>query len=204
MEGLHKLSAGFVFAFICLHMANHLIGLDNIETHLTFMTVARMIYRHPIVEMVLLMAFVAQMLTGWALAREIWARKKDLIHQFQAASGVYIAFFVITHVAFMLVGRSVLNLDTNIYYAIAGLMITPWKYVLIPYYGLAIMAIFLHMGCIIYDIFKKTAKPLAIILLIATIGLGGYVTWLMMATYGGYRIGIHVPPEYFEIYGGTL
>ncbi|ESQ80947.1 membrane protein [Asticcacaulis sp. YBE204] len=204
MEGLHKVSAGFVFAFLCLHMANHLIGLQDLETHITFMTVARMVYRHPVVEMVVLLAFLLQILTGWALARETWAKKKDFLHQLQAASGVYIAFFAVTHVAFIFAVRQVFNLDSNIYLIVAGLMQTGWMYVLIPYYALAIFALFVHMGCILFDIFKKTLRPVSWMLLVLTVGIGGYVTWVMMMTYTGQVFTLHVPEEYFALYPVTF
>ncbi|MFT3997101.1 MAG: hypothetical protein QM667_06820 [Asticcacaulis sp.] len=200
MESLHKVSAGFVFAFLCLHMANHLLGLQGLETHLTFMAVARMVYRHPVVEMVVLLAFLLQILTGWALAREIWAKKKDFIHQLQAASGVYIAFFALTHVAFVFAARQWLKVDSNIYLIVAGLMQTGWMYALIPYYGLGVFALFVHMGCILYDIFKKTLKPVSWALLVITVLIGGFVTWVMMATYTGHVFSLHVPAEYFDVY----
>jgi hypothetical protein len=204
MEGLHKLSSAFVFAFILLHMINHVVGLQSIEAHLTFMAVARMVYQNPIVEMGLFLAFVIQMITGWALAQDIWSKKKDFVHQLQAASGVYITFFVLSHVAFIMIGRLWLKMDTNIYYAIAGLMSAPWMYVLIPYYALGIMSLFVHAGCIAYDIFKKTYIPAAWFLLVLTVGVGGYVTYLMMMTYSGRVFPIEIPIEYIELYGGQM
>ncbi|WP_343683627.1 hypothetical protein [Asticcacaulis sp.] len=200
MESLHKVSAGFVFAFLSLHIANHLVGLQGLDTHLAFMAVARMVYRHPVVEMIVLLAFLMQILTGWALAREIWARKKDFVHQLQAASGVYIAFFAITHVTFLFCARQVPGLDTDIYLIVAGLMQSGWMYVLIPYYGLALFALFVHMGCILFDIFKKTMRPVSWGLLVVTVAIGGYATWLMMMFYSGHTVALHVPSQYFDIY----
>lgn len=200
MEGLHKLSAGFVFAFLCLHMANHLLGLQGMDAHLAFMAVARMVYRHPVVEMVVLLAFLVQILTGWALAREIWQKKKDFIHQLQAASGVYLAFFAVTHVAFIFYVRECLPVETDIYLVAAGLMQTGWMYALIPYYGLGVFALFVHMGCILFDIFKKTLRPVSWTLLIVTVGIGGFVTWSLMMTYSGHVFAIHVPADYFDVY----
>ncbi|WP_298324409.1 hypothetical protein [Asticcacaulis sp.] len=200
MESLHKVSAGFVFAFLCLHMANHFVGLQGLDTHIAFMAVARMVYRHPVVEMVVLLAFLVQILTGWALAREIWAKKKDFVHQLQAASGTYIAFFVLTHVAFIFYVRQLLAVDSDIYVIVAGLMQTGWMYALIPYYGLAIFALFVHMGCILFDIFKKTLRPVSWGLLVVTAGIGGYATWLLMMFYTGHTAALHVPADYFDLY----
>lgn len=200
MENLHKVSAGFVFAFLCLHMANHFVGLQGLDTHIAFMAVARMVYRHPVVEMVVLLAFLLQMLTGWALAREIWVKKKDFVHQLQAASGAYIAVFAITHVAFIFYVRQLVAVDSNIYVIVAGLMQSGWMYALIPYYGLAIFALFVHMGCILFDIFKKSLRPVSWGLLVTTVGIGGYATWLLMMFYTGHSAALHVPQDYFDLY----
>ena len=201
MERLHKVSAGFIFAFICLHFANHLIGLEGIAAHQQFLEAARLIYRHPVVEMVLLMAFVIQMITGIALSRVIWREKKDIIHQLQAISGTYLAVFIFVHVAWVFLGRLVLNLDTNFDYA-AATMITPgWSWVFMPLYGLAVVALFMHLGCITYDIFKKTDKRLGVACLVIVQGAGLYVTYLLLMMYSGRLYPIDLPDQYTDVFG---
>jgi hypothetical protein len=201
MERLHKVSAGFIFAFICLHFANHLIGLQGQGAHQQFLEAARLVYRHPIVEMVLLMAFVIQIITGIALAREIWTRKKDFIHQLQAASGAYMAFFIIFHVAGVFMGRLMMNLDTNFEFA-AVTLTKPWIYFFLPYYALAIMAIFTHIGCICYDIFKKTNKRLGGACVVVAMGVGVYVTYLILMMYSGQLYPVTIAEPYIEAFGG--
>lgn len=201
MERLHKVSAGFIFAFICLHFANHLVGLQGQGAHQQFLEAARLVYRHPIVELVLLMAFVIQIITGIALAREIWARKKDFIHQLQAASGAYMAFFIVVHVGGVFMGRLVFNLDTNFDFA-AVTLTKPWVYFFLPYYGLAIMAIFTHIGCICYDIFKKSNIRLAWACLVVAVGIGAYVTYLILMMYSGRLYPVTIAEPYVEAFGG--
>jgi len=201
MERLHKVSAGFIFAFICLHFANHLVGLQGQGAHQQFLEAARLVYRHPIVELVLLMAFVIQIITGVALAREIWTRKKDFIHQLQAASGAYMAFFIVIHVGAVFMGRLVFNLDTNFDFA-AITLTKPWIYFFLPYYGLAIMAIFIHIGCICYDIFKKSNKRLGWACLVVAVGVGVYVTYLILMMYSGRLYPVTIAEPYVEAFGG--
>lgn len=202
MERLHKVSAGFIFAFICLHFANHLIGLQGQGAHQQFLEAARLVYRNPIVEMVLLMAFVIQIITGAALSREIWAKKKDFIHQLQAVSGTYMAVFIVLHVGAVFLGRLVFSLDTNFDFA-AVTLTSPWIYVFLPYYALAIMAVFVHIGCICYDIFKKTNKYLGWSCLVLAAACGIYVTWLILMMYAGKFYPVTIGEPYLEVFGGA-
>jgi hypothetical protein len=193
MERLHKVTAAVVFAFLCLHFCNHFVGLEGHDAHIQFMDAARLVYRHPIIEMVIILAFVLQIITGIALVRVIWRDKKDFIHQLQAASGLTLAVFLMIHFAAVAYGRFVLNLDTNFYFAAAGLMTPGWKYAFYGYYGAGIFALFVHMGCIAYDIFKKTNKPVGYAFLVGTVGVGAYVTWLLLMMYSGQLYPVTLP-----------
>ncbi len=200
MERLHKLSAAVVFAFLCLHFGNHFVGLEGIDAHTQFMDAARLIYRHPIVEMCVLLAFVLQIITGIALMRTIWRDKKDLVHQLQAASGLVLILFLVIHLGVLAYGRLVLNLDTNFYFAAVGLMTPGWQYAFYGYYGAGIMALFVHMGCIAFDIFKKTNRPLGYVALVAVSGLGVYVTWLLLMMYSGHFYRVDAPDAYSAMF----
>ena len=200
MERLHKVSAAIVFAFLCLHFGNHFIGLEGREAHAQFMDAARLIYRHPIIELVVLLAFMVQMISGIGLARVIWRDKKDFIHQLQAASGMIMVLFLAIHLGTIAYGRLVLNLDTNFYFAAVGLMAPGWMYAFYGYYGAGIFALFVHMGCIAYDIFKKTNKPVGYVFLVGTTGLGAYVTWLLLMMYSGHLYSVALPDDYARVF----
>ncbi len=203
MERLHKVTAAVVFAFLCLHFANHFIGLEGHDAHIQFMDAARLVYRHPIIELAVVLAFVLQIITGVALARVIWRDKKDIIHQLQAASGMTLAVFLLVHFATIAYGRMVLNLDTNFYFAAAGLMTPGWAYVFYGLYGAGIFALFVHMGCIAYDIFKKTNKPVGYVFLVGITGLGGYATWLLLMMYSGHLYPVNLPDAYAQMFDGS-
>ena len=200
MERLHKVSAGFVFAFICLHFANHFAGLFGVATHIQFMDAVRLLYRQPIVEWAVLLAFAVQIVTGVPLILEIWRKKKDFIHQLQALSGLLMVLFIVIHVVWVLIGRMYLYLDTNFTYAAAGLMSPPWHYAFMIFYGAGVGSLFVHMGCILYDIYKKTNKAVGWALLLVTAGAGGYVTWLLIMIYSGHFYPVTIPADYQHVF----
>lgn len=199
MERLHKVSAGFVFAFLCLHFANHFVGLLGIGAHAQFMDAARLVYRHPVVEMAIMLAFFIQILTGIPLIIEIWTQKKDFVHQLQAASGLVIVIFILVHVGVIAVARMVFNLDTNFEFA-AVTFAPPLTYAAYGFYGAGVFALFIHFGCILYDVFKKTSKPVGWLLLIAAVGVGGYATWLLLMMYSGHLYPVTIPDAYQHLF----
>jgi hypothetical protein len=199
MEPLHKLSSAIIYAFLVLHMANHYAGLVDAETHIQVMGVLRLIYRHPIVESVLFLAFVIQIITGISLVREIWTKKKDFIHQLQAASGLVITAFVLIHVAHMLFGRMIERTDTNFYYVAAGFMSPPKSYVMMTIYGFGLMALFLHFGCVGYSLFKKVNKSVGYAILAFVLMIGGASTYYLISMLTGDLYPLHIPEEYSGI-----
>lgn len=198
MERVHKVSAGFVFAFLCLHFANHCVGLLGVGAHVQFMEAARLVYRHPVVEMAVLLAFFVQILTGIPLIIEIWTQKKDFVHQLQALSGLIMVIFVLVHVGWTAVARMVFNLDTNFTFAAAAFA-PPLTYAAYGFYGAGVFALFTHFGCILYDIFKKTSKPAGWLLLIAAMAAGGYLTYLLLMMYAGHLYPVTIPDEYLHL-----
>jgi hypothetical protein len=185
MEGVHRVSAAFVFAFLCLHFANHLIGLEGDAAQLQFLAAARLVYRNPIVEALLALAFTIQLGTGAVLIREIWIKRKDFVHQLLAASGLVLILFVLGHAAWLAVARLYLNVDTDFDYVRQGLASPQWRSAFLGFYGAGVFALFLHMGCILHGVFKKTNKPAGYALLTVTTIAGGYVTGLLLTLYGG-------------------
>jgi len=200
MERLHKVSAAFVFAFLCLHFANHFVGLLGVAAHTQFMDAARLVYRHPVVEMAVLLAFFMQILTGIPLIIEIWTQKKDFIHQLQALSGLVMVIFILIHVGSIAAARTIFNLDTN--FAFAALAFTPpFTYAAYGFYGAGVFALFTHFGCILYDVFKKTSKPVGWLLLLVTLGIGGYLTYLLLMMYAGHLYTVTIPEIYRHLPG---
>jgi hypothetical protein len=147
---LHLTSGVVVAAYAALHIANHLAALFGFAAHIAFMQVARLVYRHPVVETVLLACVLWQVLSGVWLVAQGWRRRRGTVAWLQAGAGAYLVFFLVVHVGAVLVGRRALGLDTNIYYAAAGLHVRPFVYFFAPYYVLGVTALVAHLGCAAY------------------------------------------------------
>jgi succinate dehydrogenase hydrophobic anchor subunit len=144
---LHRAAGAILAVFVVVHVANHLAGLAGVDAHVRFMETARRVYRQPVVEAVLLLCVVLQAGSG---LRMLWAgrqRRRGLLPWLQAGSGATIALFLAIHVSAVFVGRGVGGLDTNFYFAAAGLHVWPFVLFFAPYYFLAVAALFVHVGC---------------------------------------------------------
>ena len=90
-----------------------------------------------------------------------------LAEKIQVYSGLYLSFFLIAHVGAVLSARYIEHLDTNFYFAAAGLNYYPATFIFIPYYFLAVSSISLHVSAIHY--LKTRSKGMAVS--IAVIGV---------------------------------
>jgi hypothetical protein len=193
---LHRGGALLVGAFVLMHLANHLAALGGIAAHLRFMETARLVYRQPLVETVLLLAVAAQAVSGLRLLVAGWQRKAGWIARLQAASGAYLALFLLIHVAAVLVGRAVLDLDTNVHFAAAGLQVWPYQLFFVPYYFLALLALFTHLGCAL----ARRTGPAPLVLPVCA---GLVVSGLVVAVLMGKLLPYEVPQTYKNTYAQT-
>ncbi|OAV45176.1 hypothetical protein [Lewinella sp. 4G2] len=148
MKALHRLSGIVITIFILAHLLNHAYIYVGPAAHLAFMERLRIVYRHPLVEVPLLLAVCFQIYSGiqmvWHGRRINW-RGLDRIQRW---SGAYLASFFLIHLSAVLAGRWILDLDTNFYFGAAGLNTFPLFLFFIPYYALAIVAFFGHLGAV--------------------------------------------------------
>ena len=146
LRALHRTSALAIGLYAAMHIANHLVALAGVPAHLAFMDAARVVYRQPVAEAVLLACVAFQGASGVWLLLAGWKARRGALPWLQASSGAYLALFLLIHVAAIFYGRA-LGLDTNFYYAAAGFQVPPFQYFFAPYYFLAIVALFTHVGC---------------------------------------------------------
>lgn len=203
MKRIHFFSGIILTIFIGLHLTNHLISIAGIEAHINFMDALRKVYRNILVESILLICVFGQIITGLKLFSK---KRKNVISFFprlQLWTGMYLAIFLLIHVSAVLGGRYVFELDTNIYFGVAGLNTFPFLLFFVPYYGLAILAFFGHIAAIHSqkmrrDIFGFSPKQQAKFILIK----GCLV--LILTFYGltnGFQ-GIEIPETYKVLIGG--
>lgn len=200
LRKLHALSAVLIVAFLSLHIANHLAGLAGVATHIAFMEAARPIYRLPAVEVALISAFALQLASGLALAVRGWKRRQGLVAWLQAGSGIYLAFFIVVHVGSVLFGRGALDLNTNFYFAAAGLHVAPFRLFFAPYYFLGVVALFTHLACAAYWHTQGRSRIARILMLAIPCVIGVGVSLLILLSLAGALYPVDIPARYKATY----
>ncbi|MEO7359466.1 MAG: hypothetical protein ABI120_04010 [Gemmatimonadaceae bacterium] len=186
-------------AFVVVHLANHLASLLGVNTHIAFMRTARTVYRHPIAETVLLVSVAIQVVSGITLVVKGWRGRRGRVAWLQAVSGAYLAMFLLAHVIAVLAGRVIFGLDTNFFFAAAGLHVPPYQLFFAPYYFFAVWAIFVHIACALQHHAQWHPRTRNMVLLTMTTG-GGVVAALLVMSLAGWIAPFEVPSEYKAIY----
>lgn len=206
----HAVSATLLSAFAFTHIANHLFALGGVAAHTAFLEAARRVYRQPLVEALLLACVAFQIVTGLALFfRGRGARRQStgfpaLVARWQAASGIYLAVFLLLHVGAVLTGRIALGLDTNFHFAAAGFHVMPFPLFFIPYYFLAVLAFFTHLACAGFWHAGSASPGAHVFALAAPIAFGAVAATLIPLCLGGILIPVQVPAEYLATFRALL
>lgn len=199
---LHRITGMIIAAFVVMHLSNHLMALAGPAAHIALMETLRKIYRHPVLEGTLLLAVVTQIITGVVQIRRTKAQQQGSWQRLQRWSGLYLAFFFAVHLSAVFAGRTILHLDTNLYFGVAGMNTFPFNLFFVPYYALAVTSFFLHIASI-------HAKKMTTLILglspdrqarvIAAFGVVLTVVLLYGLT-GGFR-GLEIPDAYGVLIG---
>jgi succinate dehydrogenase/fumarate reductase cytochrome b subunit len=185
---LHRTAATVVGIYVIVHVLNHLLALRGIGAHIAFMEAARKVTRIPAVEALLLLGVAVQAGSGLRLLWRRRGQRRLALGRLQALSGAYLAFFLAVHVVSVLFGRAVLHLDTNFYFAAAGLQVSPYPLFFVPYYGLAVAALFAHLACALRRRFDGLAW--------GGIAAGVVAAILIVASFSGVFYPVDLPPAY--------
>lgn len=155
------MSAGLaVAAFTFLHLFNHVVSVAGIDKHLSMMAALRFVYRNKWFESVLMAAIAILIISGLRL---FWIKRKTASSFFERLhiwTGIYLGVFLIFHLTAVFAGRHILYLDTNFYFGVAGLNTFPLNLFFIPYYGLAVISFFGHIGSVHNKKMKHTIAGL--------------------------------------------
>lgn len=201
LRTLHRSSATLIALFAFAHIANHLAGLAGVATHLAFMESTRLVYRNPVVEIVLLLCVAFQVGSGLTLALRGWRLRRGFVPWLQALSGVYLSFFLLVHVSAILSGRVLLNLDTNFYFAAAGFHVPPYPFFFVPYYFLAVVALFGHLGCAAYWQVQHRPGLTRVLVIAIPTAVAAVVALLIVLLLAGKLQPFEVPAKYKATYG---
>jgi hypothetical protein len=196
LRKLHHFSALVIAVYACIHITNHLVGLSGVDSHIEFMRKARLVYRQPAVEALLLLSVAFQICSGLALVVRGWKRRRSFISWLQAGSGIYLVLFFFNHVGAVLYGRNTLHLDTNFYYAAAGFYVPPLQFYFAPYYFLAVVALFTHLGCALYWRLQSSSRAAHMLAVALPVSIGSIISLLIVLSLAGVFYPVNVPPEY--------
>jgi succinate dehydrogenase/fumarate reductase cytochrome b subunit len=193
----HRLAAAVLGVYLLAHLANHIAALRGIQTHIAFMETLRMVTRVPLLEALLLAAAVVQAGSGLWLAWRRRGQRRMLFDRLQSLSGVYMAMFLAVHAGSVLFGRAVLGLDTNFYFAAAGLHVWPYPLFFMPYYGLAVAALFVHLACALRRrLPARVPRAARDRLGWSGIAVGAVLAVLIVAAFSGVFYPVELPPAY--------
>jgi len=197
----HRLSALIIGSFVVAHLINHLFILGGAQFHIEFMDTLRVVYRNLIVETILLACVLFQVGSGTYFVWKRRGQRSGFLEKAQAISGLYLAFFFLNHVGAVLFGRHIAELDTNIFYGIAGFYTAPFFLFFVPYYFLAVVAFFVHIACAV-NWLSRNALPNTQRrrLAYSIIAFGLVFSVLLMLGFNGVFSNIVIPQEYSRLY----
>jgi hypothetical protein len=154
-----------------------------------------------VVESILLLCVIFQIVSGVYFVWRRWGQRSGFIEKAQALSGLYLAFFFLNHVGAVLYGRLVAQLDTNIYFGIAGFHNPPFHLYFIPYYFLAVVAIFVHIAAAFNWLSRnKILNPLRIKLVYTIMATGCLLSLVLILGFSGWFHEIVIPQQYNDFY----
>ncbi|WP_206951473.1 hypothetical protein [Trinickia acidisoli] len=190
----HGISALFILGvFLAPHLFNHLFGILGPDAHKSIMKVLEVVYRQHIVEPLLVVAFIFQIISGLVLLRPKMVRKGDLLDSVQTASGMFLTFFIASHINAVFVLARYFGTETNYAWATglpAGLIKDEWNIRLLPHYSMAVFLVICHVACGLRVVTRTHGMPVARSNMIAwgIVGIGGVVTAVVTAGLVGMRV----------------
>lgn len=141
---LHRASALLVGGFLILHLGNHLWGVAfGPQAHDSARLALRALYGQPFAEVLLALAVLLQSGSGIILLRRAQIGKARGVRRAQLWAGLGLAVFLAIHVAVVAMTR-LAGQPTDLGFASAGVQDPLWRVFFIPYYALAVLAVFVH------------------------------------------------------------
>ncbi|MGH8260419.1 MAG: hypothetical protein ACREUG_12105, partial [Steroidobacteraceae bacterium] len=146
---VHRLAVVAILAsFLVAHLANHLFALWSVPAQHTVMMALRTWYRAIWMEPLILALFVVAALTGLLRFGRLSRGQSDGFRVVQTASGVYLAFFLVSHI-WATLGARYHGIDTNWAFASggrAGMLASGVAAGVLVYYSFALLAVAAHAG----------------------------------------------------------
>jgi hypothetical protein len=193
LRAAHRALGLGVLLFALPHLVNHVAGP---AVHLCVMHALRTVYGSTPGHVLLLVLVGAQVCLGLSLAWRTRHARRDLASKAQLWSGLYVAFFVLQHVLSVLYTRAVLHLDTNIFWAASVVRAMPERMYYLPYYALAPLALWTHIGMALRYALGARSERLAAHVGTACVVLGGSISLIVLAALLGLVTPFDLPQAY--------
>jgi signal transduction histidine kinase len=201
---LHRYSGAVLGVFVAVHLVNHLLLLRSPAAHIAMMASLRLAYRWPPAEALLLVCVLIQAVTGFMRLRKraAGAPPPGLAVRAVRLAGLYLLYFLPIHTLAVLGARGALKLDTNLYFAAAGLHLWPFSLYFAPYYVLAVAAVCLHLGGAMAPRLGVRSLPArrGALLLAGTAGIAMGVAIVAAMANGQLRI----PAQYLAVFQAVM
>jgi hypothetical protein len=189
----HRCLAIVLGAFILSHLAVHLSALAGEAAHVATLDAVQWIYRNPVGESLLVIAILAQVITG--VRRVRWSRT-GFWARAQILSGGWLVVFLILHTGAALYTHHIYGLETDFRWAAGSLSFVPIRYGFAVYYFLAVLAVFVHIAAAVHFGWRRAPRALVVSLPAA----GALVGALIVATFSGMFYPIDVGEDVTRYY----
>jgi hypothetical protein len=170
---MHRWSAVILTAFALLHLTSHLSAAVSLSLNTRVVDAARLIYKPPPLEALLLIAVPVQILTGLWLFRAGRDRARDRWDRLQLTSALYLAVFLAAHAT----ATAIRFRDINFRAASGGRSGLFGDPSFLAYYVLGPLAVFAHLACGVRGLsLRRLGRRRASWLAGGVLGLGTAVT----------------------------
>jgi len=147
---VHRTFIALLILFVIAHLAVNLTAIRDLGIYNQAAGWFRLVWRTPIAESILIALLVTQVVTGLMLALDATIGRSTFEHLCQITAGTFIAMFLMSHtLAVAVLGRGLLNRGPDFTFASAGpagLFGSAQGATLFPYYGLGVVAVFVHLA----------------------------------------------------------
>lgn len=198
MKNLHRISGIIVSFFIVAHLFNHTMAWFGIAKHQEVLDLFRSVYYIPIVEFLLIFAFVFQAISGIILFFKLRKKEhKTVLEKLKMYSGIVLGLFLLQHISATLGQRYLLKTDTNFYFAANVVIQKPLLFYFVPYYFLGIMSFATHLASIHFEKIRPSIGiQKAKIHFYIILSIFFCIAFIILYIFMGFHFEIEIPKEY--------
>lgn len=189
---VHRISALLLVVFGVAHVGNHLAAVESLQAHVAVQNMLRIVYRFPVIETLIVLAALSQVYTGWILVSRVRLQRSNGLRNMQVMAGAFLGMFFLSHLTGVFSGRVLQHVDTTFAWATGGpqgLLANPRSPQMIPYYSLAVLALFLHVAYAArWSLTPLMGQSRALKFCYGTVALGVVITLVLLLPMSGFHL----------------